>query len=118
MILASPRFQKLQGRHIKHVSGLHWTASYFDPDASPLASFPNLESLHMFEGNRRFIGRSPHSEWYFMVPAATREGWLPVCLPLVGLARPQGKLWLLWTPKKMPSDCIALQGPPCSSRGP
>ena len=50
------------------------------PDAEPLTSFPNLESLKFHGYNRQSSSHSSKSEWWFMVPAVTREGQLPVCL--------------------------------------
>ena len=54
LILGEPRFQELQGRHLRHLSGLHWVPaslawSHIDSMAT-LASFPNLESLEFHPG--------------------------------------------------------------------
>ena len=55
-------------------------ARHTHPDAEPLASFPNLESLEFHGCDRQFNSHPCNSEWWFMVPAVTGEGQLPVCL--------------------------------------
>ena len=82
LILSEPRFQKLQGRHLRHLSGLHWVPACIDPEAT-LASYPNLESLE-FQWRDRLHSGPEHSERWCVLPsvisAVTTGGRLPVCL--------------------------------------
>ena len=77
LILLEKTFLKHQGgkgSHLRHVSGLYWVARDTDSQAEALASFPSLELLDFYGGDRQFNSRPVNSEWWFMVPAVNRGG--------------------------------------------
>ena len=56
LVLGEPRFQDLQGRHLRHLSGLHWVPACIPwsrvYSEATLVNFPNLESLAVLPGGR------------------------------------------------------------------